>query len=179
MVSFSYLLNIVQILKIVFGIQNSADAQGGAQQQHLLINKRVTAVFLGRISHLSWLIKRNGTDLDLLQLSHSLSKKAPFMYIDYYEEYLWHLLWPHARLYKFVQTDVFTIYKRVVLSSALSEDGPLGRLLAEQKKGFWEVKTIFGTQRKCWSRQSAYPWSYLVIVFQYHGASLLTPIFCH
>ena len=38
MVSFSYLLDIVQILKIVFGIQNSADARGGAQQQHLLIN---------------------------------------------------------------------------------------------------------------------------------------------
>ena len=42
MVSFSHLLNIVQILKYLFGIQNTADAQGGAsggaQQQHLLTN---------------------------------------------------------------------------------------------------------------------------------------------
>ena len=41
------------------------------------------------------------------------------------------------------------MYKRIVLSSALSKEGPLGRLLVEQKKGFWKVKTILGTQWKC------------------------------
>ena len=35
----------------------------GAQQQHLLINQRVTAVFRGRILHLSWPPEGNGTDL--------------------------------------------------------------------------------------------------------------------
>ena len=50
---------------------------------------------------------------------------------------------------KVCSTGVFIIYKRIVLSSALSKEGPLGRLLVEQKKGFWKVKTILGTQWKC------------------------------
>ena len=41
------------------------------------------------------------------------------------------------------------MYKRVVLSSALSKKDSLGRLLPEQKKGFWKVKTILGRQWKC------------------------------
>ena len=46
-----------------FGIQNTADTQGGGQQQHLLTSYRVTAVFRGRIVQLSWPTDGNETDL--------------------------------------------------------------------------------------------------------------------
>ena len=112
MVSFSDLLNIVQILKFLFGIQNTADAQGcasgGAQQQHLLTNQRMTPVFRGRILHLSWPINGNGQtykisasvpEIDRLRfdtiVSQPFQKNPPFMYIDCYKECLWYLLWQH------------------------------------------------------------------------------------